>query len=303
MNIAVLMACHNRRETTIRCLSALHEAVKQVMGDGGAWRFSVFLVDDGSTDGTAEAVVEWRENMPSPATLSLHVISGSGSLYWAKGMALAWREALKHETTCQTKSLPRGFNVFTHFLWLNDDVDLFPDALETLFNDLQGSDVVLQRTNARHWMAVLVGSCCDAAGCVSYGVTDGNCRLLVPAGQPVESSGWMSGNVVLVPRQVWERVGIIDEAYTHARADFDYAERLKKAGVPFFASSRFVGCCQSDWDDRMRGMPLLARIATLWHPGYCNLHDLWLIRSRYHGKVRALISCLHMIALVFRRVR
>jgi GT2 family glycosyltransferase len=138
---------------------------------------------------------------------------------------------------------------------------------------------------------------------VSYGATDEKNRLIAPNGHLQESPGWFTGNVVLVSQQVSERIGIIDDTYTHARADFDYAERLKQAGIQFFVASKFVGVCVNDWKDKMRGKSFGARLASLWRPGYSNIHDLWRIRSRYHGILRALISCLHMITLVFRRVK
>ena len=77
MKIAILMTCHNRRETTLRCLRGLPSDVE------------VYLVDDGSTDGTDEAV---KATFPK-----VNVIRGTGNLYWAKGMELAWKTCLQHE--------------------------------------------------------------------------------------------------------------------------------------------------------------------------------------------------------------
>lgn len=139
--IAVLMTCHNRRETTLACLGRLFAQV-------GDRSFRVFLVDDGSTDGTAETV---RTRFPS-----VTVIPGSGSLYWAAGMALAWRTA--------------GTD-WEAVLWLNDDTMLFPGALAKLRTADDGRSVV-------------VGSLADASGRLVYGlgvagIMNGNC-VLVP---------------------------------------------------------------------------------------------------------------------------
>ena len=52
-NLAVLMTCHNRRENTLKCLKALFlNAIPEDI------HIKVFLVDDGSNDGTAEVVSE-----------------------------------------------------------------------------------------------------------------------------------------------------------------------------------------------------------------------------------------------------
>ena len=50
--IATLLTCHNRKEKTLKCLNSItaQHIPKQV------GKIDVFLVDDGSTDGTSEAV-------------------------------------------------------------------------------------------------------------------------------------------------------------------------------------------------------------------------------------------------------
>ena len=275
------MTCHNRREKTIQCLNSLREAVDELHSkkQGGA-EFHVFLVDDGSTDGTGDEIVRLFD------CSIVRLIQGDGTLFWAKGMALAWREALKYEKL-------ESASPFDYFLWLNDDVELSSDALEVLLSDLREV----------RGAGVVVGVCCDGSRQCSYGATDAKDHLVVPTGSPIKADGWFTGNVVLVPRRVSDEVGIIDDSFTHARADYDYAERLKVAGVPFYASSKFVGICTNDWKKKMSGRTLLERIASLWRPGYSNLHDLWLIRSRYHGACRAVVSCVHMIFIVLRGVK
>ena len=51
-NIAILITCHNRKEKTIQCLEALFFQ----NGLGEQFNIEVFLVDDGCTDGTPEAI-------------------------------------------------------------------------------------------------------------------------------------------------------------------------------------------------------------------------------------------------------
>lgn len=80
-NIAVLLTCHNRREKTLSCLQSLFGAT---MPEG--YKTEVFLVDDGSTDGTGEAVEKCFPQVT--------VIQGDGNLYWNKGMNLAWKNAV-----------------------------------------------------------------------------------------------------------------------------------------------------------------------------------------------------------------
>lgn len=261
IKIAVLMACYNRLAVTRRCLRALFD---------NSFNLDVWLVDDASPDKTGEVV---EKEFPQ-----VHVIKGSGKLFWAKGMALAWREAARHD--------------YDFYLWLNDDVILYPDAARGILDDYDKCN------------SVIVGACCEPIGkVISYGATDANDQKVIPNEAPQKSDGWLNGNVVLIPRDVYQRVGIISDEYTHARADYDYAERLKKAGIPFCSSSKFVGECHYEFDAKMRGKSLWQRIQLLWRPGYWNLHDLWLIRSRYHGYGRAIVSSLHLVAIAFRGVK
>ena len=226
----------------------------------------VFLVDDGSVDGTGAKV---RATYPTVC-----VIEGSGSLFWAKGMRKAWEIAATE-------------GKWDYYLWLNDDVMLKSDALSGLRSDYD------KLTTA----SVLVGAC-EYEGQCTYSATDSKDRKLAPNGQPQAADGWFNGNVVLVPEPVFEKVGMISPAYTHARADYDYAERLKSAGVAFYVSSAYVGSCQSDFNAKMRGKGFAERVSMLWKPGYFNLHDLYLIRSRYHGHVAAIASCVRLIQIV-----
>ena len=260
MRIAVLMTCHNRVETTLDCLSRL---VPQL--DSGD---KVFLVDDGSTDGTGTRV---RAAYPS-----VQVIDGDGNLYWAKGMHKAW----------ETAALEGDWDFY---LWINDDVMLKPDAVTRLCSDYT------RQTSA----SVLVGAC-EYDGKCTYSGTDEKDQRIVPNGHPQIASGWLNGNVVLVPRLVFEKVGMISADYTHARADYDYAERMKLSGVQFCVSSGYVGLCPFDFETKVRGKGLMERVAMLWKPGYFNLHDLYLIRSRYHGQVAAFASCVRLILIVIR---
>ena len=61
-SIAVLMTCYNRRETTLECLESLFKA--QVPKET---TLSIYLVDDGSTDGTGDSV---RERYPAVKVLN-----------------------------------------------------------------------------------------------------------------------------------------------------------------------------------------------------------------------------------------
>ena len=95
MKIAILMTCHNRKEKTVECISALCDALAGYNKGGGNGDIDakLFLTDDGCTDGTAEAVGQqcFMRNLQSS------IVKGNGNLYWAGGMRLAWMKALKDQ--------------------------------------------------------------------------------------------------------------------------------------------------------------------------------------------------------------
>lgn len=259
MRIAMLMTCYNRVETTIRCLKGLLAQV----GNGrveGVESVEVFVVDDGSTDGTGEEVEkiggEWK----------IHLIRGTGSLYWAKGMRLAWKMCLQHEV----EKVGGGGERYDGFLWLNDDVELATDALEKLATALP-----LQLETP----TIIVGECVNAKGEVTYGI----------------KGDLFDGNFVYVPRSVYEKIGMICGDYAHAWADSDYALKAKRAGVNV-VSCGVIGKCE--WHElrpRLKGKSLKERVRLLKDPKGWNLHDLWLYRQRNWGVCAAVVSCAHLV--------
>lgn len=96
---------------------------------------------------------------------------------------------------------------------------------------------------------------------------------------------------------------MISGEYSHARADYDYAERLKKARISFYCSSNYVGVCKNDFADKVCNLSFWQRLQLLWLPGYWNLHDLWSFKSMHFSKCRAMISCLHLVYCAIKGVK
>jgi len=196
--VAVLLTCFNRKQTTLAALSALDAAC------AGSCDYQIVLVDDGSSDGTGDAV---RQAFPQA-----HVISSSGNLFWNGGMRLAWQSALP---------LQPDF-----YLWLNDDTALRPGAVSDL--------LALYRT-ALSPKTIAVGCTVDPrTGVVTYGGykrAGGLSRLRFRRLTSDETHcDSMNGNCVLFPASAVSDVGINSGHYRHAFGDNDYGLRARNAG-------------------------------------------------------------------------
>src|SRR5271156_1941749 len=168
MKVAILLTCHNRREVTLECLAAVSmQCIPRRTS------LTVYLVDDGSVDGTAAAVTR---HFPL-----VHVIPGNGSLYWCGGMRTAWRAALATAD-------------YDAYLWLNDDVRLYPNAILAL-------TTLCDKSAGAGKPSIIVGSTCDPddTNVVTYGGWRGD-RIIQPSTE-TQSCDTMCGNIVLVPRE------------------------------------------------------------------------------------------------------
>jgi GT2 family glycosyltransferase len=204
--IAAVLACHNRRDKTLACLRALSD---QTLPPDCQLR--LFLLDDGSSDGTGEAV---SGEFPRAV-----VLRGDGNRFWCGGMRLAWQAAAATRPDA--------------FLLANDDT--IPDAGALAALCAIAPEAATQ--------AIAVAAIRDPNdGSPTYGGIRRESGLVAPTGR-VERCDTFNANLVLVPRCVWEKLGIFHHEYTHGMADFDYGFQATRQGVPVLQSPIFLGVC------------------------------------------------------------
>lgn len=254
--LAVILCCHNRRQKTLTCLKGIYEQNIPA---------NVYLVDDGSTDGSSEAIQELY-----PAVT---LLKGDGSLFWAGGMRLAFAEAIKV-----------GYD---YYIWVNDDIELFPNALSNLLETYSSVKEIGKPDS------IVVGTLRDRdSGEATYG---GTVRLrkwhplkfvvLEPGDRPLECDT-MNGNCTLIPRVVAEKVGNIDPAFIHRRGDFDYGLRARQLGCSIWVAPGYVGTCSINpiagtWLDA--NLPLTVRLKKLNRPKELAASEWKLYAKRYGG--------------------
>ena len=176
--IAVLLTCHNRKDKTLGCLNNFFKAKKP-----RNLSFDIFLVDDGSTDGTS---CEIRLKFPN-----INVIEGTGSLFWNQGMRLAWAKAIENAQD------------YDFFLWLNDDTNIDNDSLIHLF------ECYNEYENSHENESIIVGSCRNKTDVneFSYGLRD-NGFSVIPNGK-LQKGNMLNGNLVLISNAVYSKLGIL----------------------------------------------------------------------------------------------
>lgn len=254
IQIAVLITCHNRKIKTLSCLEALFHATLPSNAD-----IAVFLVDDGSTDGTSESV---KSNFPQ-----VKIITGNGSLFWNLGMHLAWESA-------------SNYYDYDFYLLLNDDTILYKSAIVELYNSFE----FLLRKDKRP--SIIVGACESVQGSsvFSYGGWVG-VSPVVPNGE-LQTCQLINGNATLVPKKIYHRIGNLSTEYTHSIGDSDYGLSAISEGFKCYTTKGFIGECPRhdilpDWCNPEKTLRL--RWKNLHSPKGLNIKEYIVFRKKFWG--------------------
>lgn len=278
--VAVLMTSFNRREFTLRSLRALR-GQRGLEGLG----VSVFLVDDGSTDGTGSAVaVEFPD---------VRILRGNGTLYWNRGMRMAFDAALRE-----------GFDAY---VLLNDDTMLYEDAVRRLAD----ACAALKRAGKT---AIVAGSTRSAeAGVLSYGgirVRRQGLQVSFEKVAPHEEMSiecdTMNGNIVWIPAEVAQKIGNLDARFHHHFGDLDYGMRAVGAGFTVAVAPGYLGTCGNNtirgtWRDT--ALPLAKRWKSLLSPKGQPPREWLLFTVRYYGWRWPLYACSPYVKTVMTSLR
>ncbi len=215
LHLLTLTTCHNRRDCTLAALADLHA---QSLLAGISLHHCI--VDDGSTDGTADAV---RADFPG-----VTVLEGDGTLFWAGGMRFGWEQYGRHEA-------------FDYLFVYNDDARFDTTALSELLNVAEG----------QVGSFVVVGSFLDIDGKrTTYGARRRSShwhpfkfgQIVEPNGT-VQEADTLNMNGALISRGALETVGFLSKFFVHSNADFEYGLKLRKAGGRVLVAPRHIGRC------------------------------------------------------------
>lgn len=275
--VEIVTPVHNRLELTLQCLKSLSRL------DLTGIDIHIIIVDDGSTDGTTEAV---RENFPE-----VEVITGDGNLWYTAGTNLGIEAALKHnpdyilcinndqifDEKCVRKMVecaekyPRSVVGALLLLW-DKPHQLFQTSPK--WNYLRGG--------WRHWQKQTVWT--------------------------IPKKTWevdlIVGNCVLYPARAIREVGLMNAEKLVQFGDVEYTPRMKKAGWRLLIEPQARVFCQpNNPTPQIRKMKLSEMVnALIFDIG--NIHNfrrrLYLSLHSAPNKTQGFIAfCLFYILLPF----
>ena len=196
VSVRIILPVRNRREVTLRCLAHLRDT--GVL----AWA-GVIVVDDGSTDGTAEAI--------HGEFSGVEVLTGDGDLFWTGAIEMGMRRAMAQGAAC--------------CVWLNDDCLPTPGAVERLVEHAVTHTCItsaVTRTLGEH----------GPVDAFCYRKTSWRMVPFALSGP----DGWITvdacrGNLVAIPRPIIAAIGYPDSSgLPHYYGDADYTLRARAAG-------------------------------------------------------------------------
>lgn len=160
---------------------------------------------------------------------------------------------------------------------VNDDTYLKPTAIKQLLlssNECLNKSVIIGSTSA-------IGNDKE----ITYGGRTKTKGLLIPNGrlQPCEL---INGNIVLIPRYVYQQVGTNDPYFQHAIGDNDYGYRVIEAGLKNMVAPEILGECdlheQPDtWRDSSK--PFRVRWKALRKPTGIQPEQFFIYEYRHYG--------------------
>jgi GT2 family glycosyltransferase len=214
MICSILIPIYNRIAVTRQGLSSLYDGLERYTrsGAGNICRFEVVVIDDGSTDGSAEWIAA---NYPS-----IHICRGDGNLWWSGAINMGAEYAIGQ------------LNSDYLLLW-NDDImaadDYFIRAADVLAsppaNTVFGSKIVVKENPAKTWS---VGGFFDRIW--------GRYGLHTDAGESPDGwfeCDWQPGMGTFVPVDLIRRHNLRWDSvvFPQYHGDSDFTLRCKSKGI------------------------------------------------------------------------
>ncbi|WP_242928749.1 glycosyltransferase family 2 protein [Pontibacter vulgaris] len=206
-SIYIVIPVFNRKEYTKACLLSLRKQTDTY--------FKTIIIDDGSTDGTA--------NMLAEEFPEVDVITGSGNLWWTASVNLGIRKALTEGAD--------------YVLTLNNDVLAHEQFIENLRKHAATTPNALLGAfafDAKNQQPCYGGALINWQKCSMTSLLD---VLPQEQRQGLHRVTHFPGRGLLIPAAVFAKVGLFDEIeFPHYYADYDFTQRADRKGFPVYCN-------------------------------------------------------------------
>ncbi len=201
-DIFLIIPVHNRKEKTISFLKLLNSQSTK--------SFEIVVVDDGSIDGTGDAIVDKYNDV--------HIVKGNGNWWWTKSI----NEGCKYAVENNAKKV----------ILLNDDTFFNVNFLETITsNSIDFPDAVIGNlllTEEEHPRVFFSGT--SKINILTGKETNYLNRFEkfnpVILEKKLRPSIVLTGSGLLIPISVFKKIGFLDEKnFPQYWADFDFVRR------------------------------------------------------------------------------
>ena len=238
IKVEIIMPVHNRRELTLQCLKSLSRV------DRTNLEVHIIVVDDGSTDGTADSI---RISFPE-----VEIVLGDGNLWYTAGTNLGIKSALKHKPDYVLAANDDSVFDEKFLRKMVECGEKYPcsviGALLLLWDEPHRVFQVAPQWNTwqggwRHWQNQTVWTIPQEAWEV---------EIIV-------------GNCVLYPRAVIEEVGLMNEKKLDQYGDAEYTPRMRKRGWRLLIEPQARVFCQPNYPpQKVLEMPFRKKIKVLF---------------------------------------
>lgn len=207
----IILPVHNRRETTLKCLAHLKK-----QGDLNAYH--IIVIDDGSTDGTSQAIASQYP--------TVHLLKGDGNLWWTGAIKLGMEYAVSKGSR--------------YCVWLNDDTLPEANSIRSLIEHCD-----------KHSKTIAAANVLDPhTHKPSYGGVIRQRLKVVPIfSKKTELTlcDGLSGNLVCIPSGLIHAIGYPNSAMCpHYYGDVIYTHDAQLAGYQLVLLHDVVAYCVND---------------------------------------------------------
>jgi GT2 family glycosyltransferase len=218
--VEIVMPVHNRRELTLQCLKSLSRI------DRTGLKVHIIVVDDGSTDGTSDAI---GKNFPE-----VEIVQGSGELWYTAGTNLGIESALQNNPD--------------YILCINDDSIFDEKSLIEMVacaekhpRSIVGSLLLLWDTPHRIFQIA-----------PQWKTWNGGWKLWhQQTVWTIPQTAWevemIVGNCVLYPAKVFAEVGLMNPKKSAQYGDAEFTTRIRKNNWRLLIEPRARVFCQPNY--------------------------------------------------------